>query len=67
MIDIANFKVTKLEVDFLQQTYNTKVAMRLASIDLQHFRQNTSIPLISTPFSSGIEQYLFTVVFTQVK
>lgn len=63
---VVNFKVTNLEVGLIQQTFNKKVEVRLASIDLNHFRSEALIPLISTPFSTGSDQYLFTVEFTQV-
>lgn len=66
IVEVANFKVTNLELDLIQQTYNTKVEVRLASIDLKQFRPESTTPLISTPFSSGIDQYLFVVRFTQV-
>lgn len=66
IIKVVNFKVRNLELGLVQQTFNTKVEVRLASIDLNHFRSDSYIPLISTPFSTGSDQYLFTVVFTQV-
>lgn len=65
--EIVSFKVTNLEVGLIQQTFNTKVELRLASIDLNHFRSKSPISLISTPFSAGSDQYLFTAAFTQVK
>lgn len=64
---VVNFKVSNLELGLVQQTFNKKVEVRLASIDLNHFRSEALIPLISTPFSTGSDQYLFTVEFTQVK
>lgn len=67
IINVLNFKVTNLELGLVQQTFNKKVEVRLASVDLNHFRPKATIPLISTPFSEGSDQYLFTVVFTQVK
>lgn len=68
VVKVANFKVSSLELELVQQTFNTNIAVRLASIDLKHFLQETNmVPIISTPFSSGGDQYLFNVNFTQVR
>lgn len=63
---VADFKVTSLEFDLIQQTFNTDVAVRLGSITCSQFRKNDAINIISTPLKAETGDYLFIVKFTQV-
>lgn len=64
---IMEFCCMSLEVDMTQQTFNTEVKLRLGGIGLRHFRpQNTDLQIISTPMTSGQDEYLFSVNFLQV-
>jgi hypothetical protein len=63
---IASFCAKSLELDLMQQTYNTKISLRLAGIGLIQYHQEKEIKIISTPYLEGGEQYLFQIRFTQV-
>ncbi|KAF2903862.1 hypothetical protein ILUMI_02321 [Ignelater luminosus] len=63
---IADFKITSLEFDLIQQTFNTDVIVRLGGITCSQFRKNDSIDIISTPLKAETGDYLFIVKFTQV-
>ncbi|RZC35600.1 vacuolar protein sorting-associated protein 13A-like, partial [Asbolus verrucosus] len=64
--NVASFNAKSLEFDLIQQTYNTKVLLRLASIGLTQCYNNKEINIISSPGFEIGEQYLFEIKFIQV-
>lgn len=63
---LAKFNVKSLEIDLVQQTYNTSITVKLGSIDLKQYREKDTIDIISSPLFTEKNQYLINVNFMQV-
>lgn len=66
MVPLARFNAKSLEIDLAQQTYITSITVKLGSIDLQQYRDNDTINIISSPLFTEKNQYLINVNFMQV-
>ena len=63
---VVSFQARKLEFGLVQQTYNTKITLGLAGINLVQRHANNDIKMIWSPGFHGGEEYLIKVRFTQV-
>lgn len=65
--ELATFKVTSLEVELVQRTFDMNVGLLLGSVHLTQNRNDKIIDIISTPTQAGNDECLFKVTFIQVK
>ncbi|ERL94107.1 hypothetical protein D910_11389 [Dendroctonus ponderosae] len=64
--ELATFKVTSLEVELVQRTFDMNVGLLLGSVHLTQNRNDKIIDIISTPTQAGNDECLFKVTFIQV-
>lgn len=55
-----------MEFDLTQQTFNTKILLRLAALGIKQYCENTEINTIHSPAFDDANQYLFQIQFIQV-
>ncbi|KAK3913373.1 Vacuolar protein sorting-associated protein 13 [Frankliniella fusca] len=63
---LITFRLLSLETECVQRTFDTKLFFSIGGIDLKQRYDGADINAICTPMTSGQDQYLFTVRFTQV-
>lgn len=63
---LITFRLLSLETECVQRTFDTNLFLSIGGIDLQQRYDGADIDAIGTPMTSGQDQYLFTVRFTQV-
>lgn len=63
---LLQFRCIALELDMVQRTFNMDVTVRLGGIGLTHFRSLCPLQMISTPMTTGSDEYLFTVEYGMV-
>ncbi|KAF5306759.1 hypothetical protein FQA39_LY01517 [Lamprigera yunnana] len=64
--EILNLKISSLECDFIQQTFNMEATARLGGIDCSQTRNGSKIDVINTPLKTDEHNYLIVVKFLQV-
>lgn len=64
--NIASFYTKSLEFDLTQQTFNTKIVLRLGALGMRQYCENTEINTIHSPAFDDANQYLFQIQFIQV-
>ncbi|XP_050293110.1 intermembrane lipid transfer protein Vps13 isoform X2 [Anthonomus grandis grandis] len=64
--ELAKFKVTQIEAQLLQSTYETNMNLLLGSVNLTQNRNANVIDIISTPIPVDSDHCLIKVNFTQV-
>ncbi|KAF5289221.1 hypothetical protein FQR65_LT00109 [Abscondita terminalis] len=62
--EILNLKVSLLECDFVQQTFNMQVGIRLGGINCSQMRDVSKIDIINTPLRTN--EYLIVVKYIMV-
>lgn len=63
---LITFRLLSLETECVQRTFDTNLFLSIGGVDLKQRYDGADIDAIGTPMTSGQDQYLFTVRFTQV-
>ncbi|KAJ1520910.1 hypothetical protein ONE63_003990 [Megalurothrips usitatus] len=63
---LITFRLLSLETECVQRTFDTNLFLSIGGIDLKQRYGGADIDAIGTPMTSGQDQYLFTVRYTQV-
>ena len=63
---LITFRLLSLETECVQRTFDTNLFLSIGGVDLKQRYDGADIDAIGTPMTSGLDQYLFTVRFTQV-
>lgn len=63
---LITFRLLSLETECVQRTFETNLFLSIGGVDLKQRYNGADVDAIGTPMTSGQDQYLFTVRFTQV-
>ena len=55
-----------LEAELIQRSFNQDIMLRLGGVQAKQHHKATEIFMIDTPMSSGSEEYLIVIQFTNV-